>query len=63
MARLMEPFGVSPAKTIAIGLIWQTILYASGLIGVLAQVIWKPAPAKIGAPAAPASELERSSST
>ena len=63
MARLMEPFGVSPAKTIAIGLIWQTILYASGLIGVLAQVIWKPAPAKIGAPAAPASEPERSSST
>ncbi len=60
MARLMEPFGVLPAKTIAIGLIWQTVLYASGLIGVLAQVVWKPTVAPTAAPPVLPSVRERS---
>jgi glycosyltransferase 2 family protein len=59
MARLMEPFGVPPAKAIAIGLIWQTVLYASGLIGVLAQVVWKPTAAKTAAPTTPPPAMER----
>ena len=45
MAGLLAPFGAKPAQVIAIGLIWQTVLYASGLIGLLAQVAWKPAAA------------------
>ena len=40
---LLAPFGAKPAQVIAVGLIWQTVLYASGLIGLLAQVAWKPA--------------------
>lgn len=42
MAGLMKPFGADPAKIVAIGLIWQTVLYASGFIGLLAQALWKP---------------------
>jgi uncharacterized protein (TIRG00374 family) len=42
MASLMAPFGADPAQVIAIGLIWQTVLYASGLIGVMAQFVWNP---------------------
>ena len=60
MARLMEPFGVIPAKTVAIGLIWQTVLYASGFIGVLAQVVWRPAAVKTAVKATPASAPEHS---
>ena len=59
MARLMEPFGVLPAKTVAIGLIWQTVLYASGLIGVMAQVVWKPSVAALAARVNPPSAIER----
>jgi uncharacterized membrane protein YbhN (UPF0104 family) len=46
MASLMAPFGADPAQVIAIGLIWQTVLYASGLIGVLAQFVWNPEAAR-----------------
>jgi uncharacterized membrane protein YbhN (UPF0104 family) len=33
LAALMVRFGAVPAKVVAVGLLWQTILYASGLIG------------------------------
>jgi uncharacterized protein (TIRG00374 family) len=42
MASLLAPFGADAAQVIAIGLIWQTVLYASGLLGVLAQFVWNP---------------------
>ena len=42
MASLLAPFGANPGQVIAIGLIWQTVLYASGLIGVMAQFVWNP---------------------
>lgn len=42
MASLLAPLGADPAQVVAIGLIWQTVLYASGLIGVLAQFVWNP---------------------
>lgn len=38
MAGLLQPFGADPAQVIAIGLIWQSVLYASGVIGFLVQV-------------------------
>lgn len=44
MAALMRPFGADPAQVVAIGLVWQTVLYASGLIGFLVQWRW---PAKL----------------
>jgi uncharacterized membrane protein YbhN (UPF0104 family) len=47
MAALLRPFGADPAQVIAVGLLWQTVLYASGLIGLLVQLIWKPAPAQV----------------
>ncbi len=46
MATLLAPFGADPAQVIAIGLIWQTVLYASGLVGVLAQFVWNPEASK-----------------
>jgi len=61
MSRLLAPFGADPAQVIAIGLIWQTILYASGLIGVLAQLAWRPAVDKDEAPVASGPAVERSS--
>ncbi len=61
MSRLLAPFGADPGQVIAIGLIWQTILYASGLIGVLAQLAWRPAVDKNAAPVASAAAVERSS--
>lgn len=60
MARLLAPFGAEPAQVIAIGLIWQSVLYASGLIGVLAQLVWKPDREKVSA-ATSADVAERSS--
>ncbi len=51
MARLLAPFGADAAQVIAIGLIWQTVLYASGLIGALAQLVWNPEKAAPPAPA------------
>jgi uncharacterized membrane protein YbhN (UPF0104 family) len=41
MAGLMAPFGAAPAQVIAVGLIWQTVLYASGMLGAVAQAIWR----------------------
>ena len=38
MAGLMKPFGADPGQVIAIGLIWQSVLYASGAIGFLVQM-------------------------
>jgi uncharacterized membrane protein YbhN (UPF0104 family) len=46
MAGLLAPLGANPAQVIAIGLIWQTVLYVSGLIGILAQFVWNPDAAK-----------------
>jgi uncharacterized membrane protein YbhN (UPF0104 family) len=60
MARLLSPFGADPAQVIAIGLIWQTVLYASGLIGVLAQMVWKPDSGNIAAPRPSSGAVERS---
>lgn len=46
MAGLLKPFGADPAQVIAIGLIWQTVLYASGVIGLAVQALVKgPRPA------------------
>jgi glycosyltransferase 2 family protein len=38
MAGLLRPFGADPAQVVAIGLVWQSVLYASGLIGFLLQM-------------------------
>jgi uncharacterized protein (TIRG00374 family) len=46
MATLLAPFGADPAQVIAIGLIWQTVLYASSLVAALAQVAWAPEAAR-----------------
>ncbi|MGL4542872.1 MAG: lysylphosphatidylglycerol synthase transmembrane domain-containing protein, partial [Polymorphobacter sp.] len=46
MAALMKPFGADPAQIVAIGLVWQTVLYASGLIGFLVQWRWPVAKLK-----------------
>ena len=46
MAALLRPFGADPARVVAIGLIWQSVLYASGLIGFLVQ-LQRPAPQKL----------------
>ena len=32
------PFGADPAQVVAIGLVWQSVLYVSGLIGFLVQL-------------------------
>jgi glycosyltransferase 2 family protein len=48
MATLLSPFGADPAQVIAIGLIWQTVLYASGLVGVMAQFVWNPEASRNG---------------
>jgi uncharacterized protein (TIRG00374 family) len=62
MAHILSTFGADPAQVVAIGLIWQTLLFASGLIGVLAQVVWKPDPAKAAATAARGAREERTPS-
>ena len=59
MSRLLAPFGADPGQVIAIGLIWQTILYASGLIGALAQLAWRPAGDRNAASIASSSAVER----
>ena len=42
MAGLLKPFGADPAQVIAIGLVWQSVLYASGLIGSFVQLRHSP---------------------
>jgi uncharacterized membrane protein YbhN (UPF0104 family) len=61
MASLLAPFGADPAQVIAIGLIWQTVLYASGLIGVLAQFVWNPDAGKAAGRSATETAVERPS--
>jgi uncharacterized protein (TIRG00374 family) len=46
MAGLLKPFGADPAQVVAIGLVWQSLLYVSGLIGFLVQ-LQRPAPARL----------------
>ncbi len=43
MAGLLRPFGADPGQVVAIGLIWQSVLYASGAIGFLVQ-LQRPTP-------------------
>lgn len=35
LAALLAPFGAEASRTVAVGLVWQTILFASGLLGAL----------------------------
>ena len=49
LAALLKRFGAAPAQVVAVGLLWQTILYASGLFGGLtvfmsAKLRLSPAP-------------------
>jgi uncharacterized protein (TIRG00374 family) len=60
MATLLTPFGADPAQVVAIGLVWQTVLYASSLVGALAQLVWNPENAKARA-RAPDEAAERAS--
>jgi uncharacterized protein (TIRG00374 family) len=46
MAALLKPFGADPAEVVAIGLVWQSVLYVSGLIGFLVQ-LQRAAPGKL----------------
>ncbi len=39
LAALLTPFGANPATVVAAGLLWQTILFAGGLIGGLALIM------------------------
>ena len=39
LAALLSPLGANPAKVVAVGLLWQTILFAGGLIGGLTLLI------------------------
>ncbi len=42
MAYLMSQYGAAWDQVIAVGLIWQTVLYASGAIGAVVQAVWRP---------------------
>ena len=46
MAALLVPFGADPAQVVAIGLVWQSVLYVSGFIGFLVQ-LQRPASANL----------------
>ena len=46
MAALLVPFGADPAQVVAIGLVWQSVLYVSGFIGFLVQ-FQRPASANV----------------
>lgn len=41
LAALMAPFGANAAQVVAVGLLWQSVLFAGGLIGGLAMLMWK----------------------
>ena len=57
MAGLLAPFGADPAQVVAIGLVWQTLLYVSGLLGLAVQFAWNPAARRTrAAPLAPSPE-------
>lgn len=42
MAALLQPLGASPQGVVAVGLLWQTILYASGILGLVVQALVIP---------------------
>ncbi|MGD9810361.1 MAG: lysylphosphatidylglycerol synthase transmembrane domain-containing protein [Sphingobium sp.] len=44
MATLLQPFGADYGAVIAVGLLWQTVLYASGLLGIVVQSTLSSAP-------------------
>lgn len=46
MAALLKPFGADYGAVIAVGLIWQTVLYASGILGILIQSGFSAIPRK-----------------
>lgn len=39
LAALLQPFGAPPARVVAVGLLWQSILFASGLLGGLVLLL------------------------
>ena len=41
MAAMLQPYGAEPQHTVAVGLLWQTILYAGGILGLLVQTFTK----------------------
>lgn len=49
MAALLKPFGADYGAVIAVGLIWQTVLYASGILGIIVQSTLSAVPRR-GAP-------------
>ncbi|CAN5259809.1 lysylphosphatidylglycerol synthase transmembrane domain-containing protein [soil metagenome] len=53
LVQLMRPFGTNDAMVLAVGFVWQSILYSAGAVGGLVQMFWRPN----GAPKAPAPEL------
>jgi len=46
MAALLAPFGADYGAVVAVGLIWQTVLYASGLLGIAIQSGFSALPQK-----------------
>lgn len=56
MAALLDPFGADYGAVIAIGLIWQTVLYASGILGILIQSGFAAIPPKAEDKAAPSDQ-------
>lgn len=53
MAALLQPFGADSGAVIAIGLVWQTVLYASGIVGILVQAGFAALPGKSATPSEP----------
>jgi hypothetical protein len=39
LAALMSAYGASAPKVVAVGLLWQSVLFAGGLTGGLAQLL------------------------
>ncbi len=39
LAALLAPFGAAPARVVAVGLLWQSILFTSGLLGGLFMMV------------------------
>lgn len=51
MAALLKPFGADAGAVIAAGLVWQTVLYASGIVGILIQSGFSTRPLQNGSDA------------
>jgi len=56
MAALLKPFGADYGAVIAVGLIWQTVLYASGILGIIIQSGFSAIPRKGDDSAAPSDQ-------